>query len=318
MESVKAFKLAKSHGKKLLKLFDDEEFKFRLFTGLKMTSIPLLSLIILSFLIFILVKLDAHFFKANEIIGIDNFDENFYDAISDYLLNSVPYMACLLIFVNILALYVSSLLLRPFRLIGEYCEKKLNGEEASYDPEFFTDLKLLTRFAEFFFTYIDIAEKQGVLKSIEIPEKYKRIHKPVFETAFFIQFMFFILISLLVVSTSVYAFGFDLNEGVMDLAYQMLGSDKPKINYYLHRQSEVVDLIILGVLVSHVLMYGLLAVHLYLKVSGPAFGIFATMRSFLKGRYNARVHLVGFYYLRPQCRKLNKYLDYVQKNLVKD
>jgi hypothetical protein len=63
-------------------------------------------------------------------------------------------------------------------------------------------------------------------------------------------------------------------------------------------------------------MYFLLASHLYHGVAAPAFAVFATMRAFLKGSYNQRVHLIGFPALRLQTRKLNKYLDWVDRNLV--
>jgi hypothetical protein len=64
--------------------------------------------------------------------------------------------------------------------------------------------------------------------------------------------------------------------------------------------------------------YILLGLHLYSKVSGAAFGIFSTMRSFMKGNYSSRVHLVGFAHIREYTRKLNKYLDYIQNNFTKE
>ena len=65
----------------------------------------------------------------------------------------------------------------------------------------------------------------------------------------------------------------------------------------------------------HFLFYLGLSFHLYAKVSAPAFAIFATMRSFLKGNTKARVHLIGNYYARPETKKLNQYLDYIEKNV---
>jgi hypothetical protein len=57
--------------------------------------------------------------------------------------------------------------------------------------------------------------------------------------------------------------------------------------------------------------------HLYGKVSGAAFGIFSTMRSFMKGDHFSRVHLVGYAHIRDNTRKLNKYLDFAQNNFEK-
>jgi hypothetical protein len=66
------------------------------------------------------------------------------------------------------------------------------------------------------------------------------------------------------------------------------------------------------------IFYIALGFHLYEKVSGAAFGIFSTMRSFMKGNRFSRVHLVGYAYIRDYTRKFNKYLDYMQNNFDKD
>ena len=62
--------------------------------------------------------------------------------------------------------------------------------------------------------------------------------------------------------------------------------------------------------------YSGLTIHLYQKVSGAAFGFFSTMRSFAKGNYNTRVHLIGYTHIRQHGRALNKYLDFIQKKIA--
>ena len=76
------------------------------------------------------------------------------------------------------------------------------------------------------------------------------------------------------------------------------------------------DLVILSIVLV-AFSYLALGFHLYDKVSGAAFGIFSTMRSFMKGNYFSRVHLVGYAYIRDYTRKLNKYLDHIQNNFDK-
>ena len=77
------------------------------------------------------------------------------------------------------------------------------------------------------------------------------------------------------------------------------------------------DIVVLTMVLIAV-SYTMLGFHLYAKVSGAAFAIFSTMRSYMKGNYSSRVHLVGYSYLRDYTRKLNKYLDYVQNYFAKD
>ncbi len=260
--------------------------------------------------------MDLVFFKSNGYANFEQFNEVFYDFIVSKLLEFslvfIGLVSCTLLF----GIYISELLLRPFRVIGDYCENFLEDRTASYDPDFFSDLKLLTRFSEWFFNTIYIADQNGVLKPIEVPQKFTRIHKPVFETGFFLQFSFLILATSIVSGILFYEVISGVHEQVVQMAFDIL-PNKYEIQYFLLYQSSVLSSIIVGTLIMQVFAYMLMAMNLYRKVSTPAFGIFATMRSFIKGRYDSRVHLIGYSYLRPQCRKLNKYLAEMQKSLHK-
>ena len=61
--------------------------------------------------------------------------------------------------------------------------------------------------------------------------------------------------------------------------------------------------------------YAVLAIVLYNKVSGAAFAYFATMRSFMKGKFSSRVHLIGYSYVRNYGRDLNRYLKFLETRL---
>jgi len=299
------------------KLWQNDEAKFRIFTSLKMTAIPLFCFLILASFIWVLLSLNVIFFKANEFMKIKEFEEVFYHFISSEIIDLIPYGALLLVFVNMAAIYVSDILLRPFRMIGEYCEDRTNGREASYNPDFFSDLKLLSRFSEFFFSYIETAQKNNSLKEVVIPKKYTRIHQPVFETTFFFHYFLYIFASLLMVSIAMYVLANGLYGNIISLGSQTLPNNQA-INSFLNEEKIVIHQIIRIVLFMGAILYVALASHLYYKVSAPAFAIFATMRGFLKGNYSQRVHLIGYPYLRPQMRKLNRYLDGIERELTSE
>ena len=109
----------------------------------------------------------------------------------------------------------------------------------------------------------------------------------------------------------------DIHQNTIQLAIKILKADPKVMAYFFNAQSIVLDelWVMTGILVC--VLNLMLAFHLYNAVSGAAFGIFATMRSFIKGNHSARVHLVGYTYLRDSTRQLNKYLDWLQKNLQK-
>jgi signal transduction histidine kinase len=104
---------------------------------------------------------------------------------------------------------------------------------------------------------------------------------------------------------------------MVELATKTL-RDQKGVTSYFTQQMFILDEIVIMTVTLIVLCYTLLGLHLYAKVSGAAFGIFSTMRAFMKGNYSSRVHLVGFSYVREYTRKLNKYLDYIQNNFTKE
>lgn len=293
----------------------DEEARFRLMTSFKITSITIFSFFSLVVVMWIILSMDLIFFRSQGFPGYTQFTDAFFEAISSKALDIIPHFFIVIIVILILGIYVGQLLMRPFKTIGIYCEKKMLDEKASYDPDFFSDLKLLTNFSEFFFSKIEDAKAAGKLQQIEIPEKFKRIHQPVFEKDFFIQFFLIILmisigagIYLYAIMTNVYEEFILLGNQVMPRTYE--------VRYFLMEQSTIWDQVLIIVLTLHLVLYVLLSFHLYSRVSAPAFGFFASMRSFLSGRTGARVHLIGYYYIRGHSRRFNKYLDKLENELV--
>ena len=167
----------------------------------------------------------------------------------------------------------------------------------------------------FFFSKIDEGGIKGKIGSIDIPNHFTRIHKPNFEKNFFFNYLFIIAIFALMSSTGIVALNLEFRDQVADLARRFL-ADNEQATYFLNEQFMIADIAVYFFVILHLFLYLLLGVHMYSKVATPAFAVFATMRSFLKGNYHNRVHLIGYYYLRGDCRKINKYLDHVQKNLT--
>ena len=203
---------------------------------------------------------------------------------------------------------MANMVLRPFQVIGRYCEAKVNAQETQYNPYFFEDLRLLSRFSDFFFLKLDLIRKKECQYPIEIPNLFTRIHGPVFEYNFFIQFLLFTLMSTICATVAVHVIAVDIYDGVVNLAQEMLNHDNA-VKYFLGNQGYVWDMVILLTVLFHTILYFVFLNELYKKVATPAFGFYATMRSFLKGSTGARVHLIGYAYVRSQSRKFNKYLD---------
>lgn len=299
------------------KLQRNEEIKFRLMTAFKMSSIPVLSLLLFSSFMYVILNLNISFYKAYGIIQISSFEDVFYDFLSTGILDLIPYFVAFLFFNIVASLYLSEVLLRPFRIIGDYCDKRNKRMEAHYNNDFFSNLKLMGTFCDYFFSYIETAELNGKFHKIVIPNKYKAIHSPAFETAFFLHYFLYILASLLTVSIGFFYLANGIHEGLMSFASQTLASNVEVIDFLSNQKNILLDTFIIVLFITTI-FYLLLANHLYRSVASPAFAVFATMRSFMNGNYHQRVHIIGFPAIRNDLKSLNRYLDWVSKNLANE
>lgn len=300
---------------RVTKLFNDDEEMFKIGMGLKFLGVSVLCTISVLLFTYLLIRIDLIFFVSQGFPGALDFKDAFIEFIYSSLFDQVLWISLSLVFVFGLGYYLSSIMIRPFRVIGEYCDDKISNKNNFYSPDFFSDLKLLTSFSVFFFSKIDEAGIRGKLQTVEIPNHFMRIHKPNFEKNFFFNYLFIIAIFALMSSTGIVALNLEFRDQVTDLARRFLANNA-QATYFLNEQFMIADIAVYFFVTLHLFLYLLLGVHMYSKVATPAFAVFATMRSFLKGNHHNRVHLIGYYYLRGDCRKINKYLDHVQKNLT--
>ncbi len=294
--------------------FGDDEQNFKIGMGLKFLGISLVCTFSVLLFTYLLVRIDLIFFVANGFPGALDFQDAFFEFIYSSLYDELIWVFASAVFIFSLGYYLSGIMLRPFKVIGQYCEDKMNDRKNYYTPDFFSDLKLLTSFSVYFFSKIDEAGIKGKLEVLDIPSHFTRIHKPSFEKNFFFNYLFIVAIFSLLSSLGIVALNLEIRDQVFELSRKFLANNQ-QVTYFLDQQFIIADIAVYFFIALHLVLYFLLGVYMYSKVASPAFAVFATMRSFLKGNRHNRVHLIGFYYLRNDCRKINKYLDYVQKNL---
>lgn len=299
----------------LRKLFKNEDTRFIMFVGLKVSGISLGVSLFVYYFLFQVSRLNYLFFESQ---GFPVNDEGlFFDYIAGEALENAPILFAFHVFLFFIGTYVGWLILRPFRVMGEYCEHALENPNAIYRTDEFSNYKLLTRFSEFFFEFLREARRKGAITTNSIPPQYSKIHKPVLDWIFLLHFGILLVIisicsSVFIIDTSSILF-----RDMTELAMKTL-QDTPAVRKFLTRQLFVIDELVFMTVSLLSLFYLFLGLHLYGMVSGAAFGIFSTMRAFMKGNYFSRVHLVGYAYIRDYTRKLNKYLDYLENNLIKD
>jgi hypothetical protein len=299
----------------LRKAFSSEETRFIMLVGLKVSAISFCITSFVYYFLFQILRLNHAFFRAH---GFPDFAEDspFYDYIIQEALENLPILFMFHVFLFFIGVYVGWLIMRPFRNIGEYSDKIIDDNMAIYSVDEFSAYKLLIRFSEFFFEYLRESRRKGEIVSNSIPPHFSKIHKPVPDKIFMLHFG----LLLIIISISSCVFIIDnatsIFNHMVELAQKTLSNTKPLNKYFLEQMFVLDELVFLTVTLISV-SYIALGFHLYNKVSGAAFGIFSTMRSFMKGNYSSRVHLVGYAHIREHTRKLNKYLDYIENNLSK-
>jgi len=267
--------------------------------------------------LYVNARLNFYFFRAHGYGATDEMRDAYFDYVLSSFTDNLPYIFVFVVAVFFVGLYISVIILRPFKNIGDYSVNALVDQNTPYQVEQFAGHRLVTRFSELFFEFIRTGRTRGHLEESNIPPQYMGIHGPIFDGAFLFHFSFYLLIMTLLSVVAIVDIGSGIHQNTVQLAIKTLKVDPAiTVNFFSAQSGIVEELWVMTALVICILNL-LLAIHLYNSVSGAAFGIFATMRSFMKGNYSARVHLVGYGYLRESTRQLNKYLDWVQKNLTK-
>jgi hypothetical protein len=299
----------------LNRVFKNDDTKFVVLTGIKVSSISLLINFIIYTCLFEVMRLNYVFFRSQ---GFPDFqdDQVFFNYITSEAVENLPVLFLFHIFLFFIGTYVGWLILRPFRMIGDYCEEIIENPEAIYMVDEFSTYKLLTRFSEFFFEFLRDSREKKQLPTNTVPPQFSKIHQPVTDRVFMLHFG--LLLVIIAISSSVFIIenGSAVFHSMIELASKTLPSSKDA-NRFLNAQDFVMDDLISLTIFLIATLYLALGMHLYGKVSGAAFGIFSTMRSFMKGDHFSRVHLVGYAHIRDNTRKLNKYLDFAQNNFEK-
>ena len=297
------------------RLFKDEDTRFIITVGLKVMGISLAISLWIYYFLYQVTRLNLAFFKAN---GFQDFRENgiYYEFILNEVVDTLPVFFSFHIFLFFIGTYVGWLMLRPFRSMGEYCEKVITNADEPFVVDEFSTYRLLTRYSEFFFEYLRDSRKAGQLKAHDIPPQFSRIHKPVYDRVFMLHFSILLIIIAICSSLFIIENASSVFKSIIELALGTL-KNQAGLDKYFAEQSYILDEIVNITIVLIAVAYTMLGFHLYNKVAGAAFGIFSTMRGFTKGNHSSRVHLVGYAYVREYTRKLNKYLDFIQKNLTK-
>lgn len=309
-------KLAQLIPSQLSKVFKTEDSRFILSVGIKVSGISLLITTFVYWFLYQVMRVNYAFFKAQGFPAFQDetpfFDFVLMDAAEN--LQAFFYFHIILFFTGC---YLGLLILKPFKVIGDYCEVVIHKPNTVYEVETFNTYQLLTRFSEFFFEFLRESRVKNKISSNSIPPQFSRIHKPKMDKIFMLHFGLLLIVIAICSAWFIIGNTTDVYTAMVELAMRTL-KDQSSVSKFFSQQVFILDEVVILTITLIGISYIFLGFHLYAKVSGAAFAIFSTMRSYMKGNYSSRVHLVGYGYLRDYTRRLNKYLDFIQNYFFKE
>src|SRR6187455_2833482 len=120
----------------LSRAFKNEDSQFILVTGIKVTFISLLISSIVYLWLYELMRLNYMFFKANGFPDITG-EGNFYDYLLSEVVENFDIFLVFHVCLFFIGCYIGWLILRPFRIIGEYAESVIENPNMIYKVEEF-------------------------------------------------------------------------------------------------------------------------------------------------------------------------------------
>jgi hypothetical protein len=303
---------------RLSKLFSSEDSRFILYTAMKIAGVYLVAMLMVAYLIWLVLSLNNVFFEAHGFPELTELRSAYFDYILSNTFENLSNIFAFYIILFLLGLYTGRLLVRPFDKISQYCEEAIENKNATYNPDAFSDFKLLTRFSDFFFQYIFEARNKKKLEPNVIPPTFAKIHQPKFDKVFFFHFVLLICILAIITATYVSSMIYGMYDQMIDLAVKAIPKNSGSVAYFLRNQEFVFASVRQFSVAAIVIAYFALAINLYAKVGGAVFAFFATMRAFMKGNRKARVHLLEYRHLRPQGRSMNKFLDHICREMEQE
>ena len=125
-----------------------------------------------------------------------------------------------------------------------------------------TDHRLLIMFCDFFFSATEQMIVENKFKQCSVPERFTKIHKPVYDWSFFMSY-FLIILALTVLSIiGVITIDTGIREQIIELSTNFLKAT-PSVKYFLSEQFVVFDLVVFLLISFHVAIHFSFGFYLY-------------------------------------------------------
>ena len=214
-------------------LFSSNDSKFELRISLTVMLVPLVSLMITAYGMWIFLHMVYSYFQANGYFESDLFQETFYDYIFGGLWNYAPLVLAYFTLLFFLGYYIARLLIRPIKQIGEYAEEMIDHEVEPFKMDSVEKRKYILNFSMFFFRRIKQFRVEGEIADTSIPEQFVKVDRPVFDYVFYFQYLLFLFIITMITAIGLWVAADHIYVSITNLALASLNADKSSLMIFL-------------------------------------------------------------------------------------
>jgi hypothetical protein len=277
--------------KKLLSgIFQSADSRFHLRTSLMIALIPIFPLLFLGYMIWVSVNTTFNFFRANGLKDTHIFHEVYIDYIMQDVLIYLPYIGLFFIILFFLGNYLAHLALRPFKKISEHA-KLFGTDDTSWKMDTITNKKLISKYAEFFFKYLEAKKIQENFPIANIDKKYDEINAPVTDKIFYLHYFTIVSVISVVFITGLSLLTAEIHSDFVNFAMDLAIPKTSGLSVFLIEQSVLFDSVVYISSFFIVGLYLYISKSLISSVEGVSYHIFRVMRDIIKGNYKTRIEL---------------------------
>lgn len=270
-------------------LFQSEDSKYFIKTATKITAVPMITLGLIYYSLWLYLEMNYSFFLANGLAGHEFMKEAFLDNILASRVEDLPFIGLFFVGVFFLGLFLAHLVLRPFNQVAQMCHSLLVGEVPNTDVQGISGRKLVVRSATALLSFlISSNTKNNEIVEFDMPQDIKKIAKPKVDGVFYFQYGTFVIILSAMTGLACHFFTHHLHEAIIDSATIYLKSNR-SVATFLTSQIETIEMVAWISSTLSFIMYASIAKSLIATVEGTSYAYLRDIKDIVYGDYSKRL-----------------------------
>lgn len=269
-------------------LFQSQDSKYFIRTAFHVTLVPVLTLMLITYSIWMYVDMNYHFFVGRGFLPANgDFKEAFFEHLLAGVIDNSYWLGIFLVGVFFVGLFMAHLVLRPFARVQRACRDLLNGQapEQRLDP--ISKRQLVVRACLCLVDYLRLLQ-DGQAEEHRVHPSLEKIYGPTADRIFYFQYVVCTILLSVITTMAVHLTLQQLHEEIAETAISLLKGNAEVARFLMSQDSTVQAVAAMCSLFS-VVMYGLTARSLVRDVEGASYAYLRDIRDIVTGEHSKRL-----------------------------